>query len=159
MGNIFAASEIVELGIQIERNGQDFYNLVAQQAKNPKAQEIFKYLALEEEKHINVFKKILSLLNKYEPPEVYSDEYLAYMRALASEHVFTEEGKGKEIAKGVKTDREAIELGLGFEQDSIIFYEGMKKVVPQDEHKIIDELILQEQNHFRQLTELKKKIG
>ena len=25
MGNIFAGSEIVELGVQIEKNGRDFY--------------------------------------------------------------------------------------------------------------------------------------
>lgn len=28
MGNIFAGSEIVEMGIQIEKNGRDFYNKI-----------------------------------------------------------------------------------------------------------------------------------
>ncbi len=33
MGNIFAGSEIVELGIQIEKNGRDFYNTLAKKIK------------------------------------------------------------------------------------------------------------------------------
>ena len=37
MGNIFAGSEIVELGIQIEKNGRDFYNTLVSQSKSQKA--------------------------------------------------------------------------------------------------------------------------
>lgn len=158
MGNIFAGSEIVEIGIQIEKNGRDFYNTLTEKAKNTKAKEIFKYLAGEEEKHIKVFQKILEGVEKYEPVESYPGEYFFYMNALASEYVFTQKDKGKEIAKDIKADREAVDLGIGFEKDSIIFYEGMKKVVPEYDLKVVDELIAQEQNHLRQLSELKKNL-
>lgn len=158
MGNIFAGSEIIEIGIQIEKNGRDFYNALTEKSKIQKAKEVFKYLAGEEEKHIVVFQGILSKTEEYEPAGLDADEYFAYMNALASEHVFTQEGKGKEIAKNIKSDKEAIDLGIGFEKDSIIFYEGMKKVVPDYDLKIIEELIMQEQKHLRQLTELKKGI-
>ncbi|MCX5703256.1 MAG: rubrerythrin, partial [Candidatus Omnitrophica bacterium] len=105
-----------------------------------------------------VFQGILSKTEKYEPAGLDADEYFAYMNALASEHVFTKENKGREVAGSVKSDKEAIDLGIGFEKDSIIFYEGMKKIVPEYDLRIINELILQEQNHLRQLSELKKKI-
>jgi rubrerythrin len=158
MGNIFAGSEIVELGIQIEKNGRDFYNTLVGKSKAPKAAEIFKYLAKEEEKHIVVFQRIFEKTQKYEPPQNYSDEYMAYMTALAGEHIFTQKDKGEEAAKKTSSDREAVEKGIGFEKDSIIFYEGMKKVVPDYDHKILDELIQQEQGHLRQLSELKKQV-
>ena len=48
MSNIFAASEVVEIGIQIEKNGRDFYNTLKERSKNQKAAEIFSYLAGEE---------------------------------------------------------------------------------------------------------------
>jgi rubrerythrin len=80
------------------------------------------------------------------------------MNALASEHVFTQKDKGEEAAKAAKSDREAVEKGIGFEKDSIIFYEGTKKVVPEHDRQIIDELIIQEQGHLRQLSELKNKL-
>lgn len=158
MSNIFAGSEIVEIGIQIEKNGRDFYNTLVGQSKNQKAEDIFKYLAEEEEKHITSFQKILDSVHKYEPAESYPGEYFAYMNALAREHVFTQENKGGEIAKNTKSDKEAIESGIGFEKDSIIFYEGMKKVVPEHDLKIVDELIAQEQEHLRKLSDLKNSL-
>lgn len=158
MGNIFAGSEIVELGIQIEKNGRDFYNIVAEHSKNQKAKEIFQYLAGEEEKHIAVFQKILDSVQKYEPPESYPGEYFAYMNALASEYMFTEKDKGSEVAQIINSDVEGAELGIRFEKDSIIFYEGMKKVVPEYDYELIDKLIIQEQDHLRQLSDLKKNL-
>ncbi len=158
MSNIFAGSEIVELGIQIEKNGRDFYNNLIKKSKDSKAVQVFKYLAGEEERHIAVFKKLLESIERYQPAEAYPGEYFAYMNALASEYVFTEKDKGAEIAKKTTTDIEAVDMGIGFKKDSIIFYEGMKKVVPEYDRKVVDELIAQEQNHLRQLTELKKKL-
>ena len=157
MANVFAGSEIVEMGIQIEKNGKDFYETLTGKSKNEKAKEIFKYLAGEERKHIATFQKILDTVHKYEPPESYAGEYFAYMNALASEYVFTKENKGREIARNTKNDKEAIELGIKFEKDSIIFYEGMKKVVPESQNRVVDALIAQEKNHLCKLFELKGK--
>jgi rubrerythrin len=158
MGNIFAGSEIVEIGIQIEKNGRDFYNALVRQSKNPAALRIFKYLAGEEEKHIAVFQNILSKTERYEPIGLDADQYFAYMNALASGYIFTQKDKGEEIAKKIKSDKEAVDVGIGFEKDSIIFYEGMKKTVPDYDQKIVDGLIAQEQTHLMQLIELKTKV-
>ena len=158
MGNMFAGSEIVEMGIQIEKNGRDFYNELVNKSKDQKAKEIFKYLAEEEEKHIAVFQNILDSVRKYKPIEAYPGEYFAYMNALASEYVFTQKDKGQETARNTKNDMEVVELGIKLEKDSIIFYESMKKAVPEHGHKVIDSLIEQEQNHLTRLSDLKKKL-
>jgi rubrerythrin len=158
MGNIFAASEVVELGIQIEKNGRDFYQALAKQSKNEAAKKVFTFLAGEEEKHIRVFQAILEKAQKYEPQGLDADEYFAYMNALASEHIFTQKDQGAQVAAAIKSDQEAIAKGIGFEEDSIVFYEGMKKIVPSHETKVIDELIAQEQKHLKQLIELKNKV-
>ncbi len=155
MGNIFAGSEVVEIGIQIEKNGRDFYSVLASQSKSPKARDIFRYLAGEEEKHIAVFQGILDKTDKYEPQGLDADQYYAYMNALASESVFTQKDRGKELAQKVKNDQEAIEIGIGAEKDSIVFYEEIKKVVPGYDQKVIEEVIAQEQDHLRQLLHLK----
>jgi rubrerythrin len=80
------------------------------------------------------------------------------MNTLAGDYVFTQKNKGEEIAKTIKQDKEAITMGIGFEKDSIVFYFGIKKVVPLYNQKIVDGLIVQEQNHLKQLIELKKEI-
>lgn len=146
---MFSGSEIVELGIQIEKNGRDFYNTLLNQSRDTKYRDIFKYLAGEEEKHIVIFQNMLSNVEKYEQTESYPGEYSAYMNALAGEYVFTQKDKGIEVAKNVRSDKGAIELGIGFEKDSIIFYTGMKKMVQEYDRKAIENLITQEQDHLR----------
>jgi len=158
MGNIFAGSEILEIAIQIEKNGRDFYQTMGAQAKSVKAGDIFKFLAGEEEKHIKTFQKILDSIEKYEPQGLDSDDYYAYMNALAGENVFTKKDQGRELAGKIKNDKEAIGLGIQAEKDSIVFYEGIKKAVPDYDRRAIDEVIAQEQGHLRKLLDLKSAL-
>lgn len=158
MGNIFAGSEVVELGIEIEKNGRDFYNTLAQRCQNRKAAELFKFLAGEEEKHVKAFEGILAKTDKYEPQGLDADEYFAYMSSLAKDYIFTQKNKGTDIAKATKNDRDAIEMGIRFEKDSIVFYEGIKKVVADPGQKVINELIAQEEAHLQKLTETKQLL-
>ena len=157
MENIFSGSEIVEIAVEIEKNGRDFYSSVALLLKDKKAKDIFKYLAGQEENHIKVFEKMLAGVKKYEPLEAYTDEYFAYVKALSEEHVFTKKKKGKEIAKTVKDGKRAVELGLSFERDSILFYYEMKNFVPGSEQNIIDELMKEEQMHLKKLSLLRRR--
>ncbi|HDZ76496.1 MAG TPA: hypothetical protein ENH41_00205 [Candidatus Omnitrophica bacterium] len=155
MLNIFSASEIAQIAIQIEENGKDFYGLFAEKAKDSKTKEIFKFLLSEEEEHIAVFTQILTSIEKYEPVESYPPDYFAYMNALASGHIFSEKDRGRSFAAKVKTYAEAIDAGIQVEKDSILFYEGMKKVTTDRDKKIIDQIISQEQNHLRKLSEIR----
>jgi len=153
----FAGSEVVEMGILIERNGRDFYSTLAKQTKNTKIQEVFQFLAVEEEKHIESFQQLLDSILKNAPSKSYNEDYFAYMKALAREHVFTSEGKGCEVAFNIKSDNEAIDIAIGFEKDSIRFFEEMKNIVPEKDKNILDELISIEQEHIRHLADLRDK--
>ncbi|MBI5417681.1 ferritin family protein [Candidatus Poribacteria bacterium] len=159
MGTIFVGIEIIELGIQIEKNGKDFYNTLADNSKNFNAIKAFKYLAEEESKHIDIFQRIYNSLSLDSSSEVYPDEYFAYMNAIASEYVFTQKDKGNEIAKKITNYNDAINMAISFEKDSIVFFEGIKNVVKENEHKIINKLILQEQGHLMKLYEMKNSKG
>lgn len=114
MGNIFSGSEIVEIGIQIEKNGRDFYKGVLGAIRNQKTKSIFEFFAEEEDKHIKRFQDILSQVKRYEPQEAYPGEYFAYLKVLSDGYVFTKKDAGPEIAKNVRTESEAIDLGIGF---------------------------------------------
>jgi len=155
MKKVFAAEEIVEIGIQIEINGKDFYDAVAKKAKDKKAKEIFKYLSGQESKHIGVFRGILGTIKQYHPKEAYPQEYFAYMNSIASGHIFTQKDKGRDLAKSVKNEIEAVELGIKFEKESIAFYEEMKKIMPEKEIKPLESLIGEEEKHLADLTSIK----
>ena len=155
MADTFAISEVLELALQIEINGKDFYGILARQSKNENTKDIFQYLTDEEEKHQKTFQKMLDSVKTDAPEGAYPEEYFAYIRALADGKVFAQKNQGKEAAAKVKNEKEALDMGIDAEKYSIIFYEGMKKLVPGEDNKIIDVIINEEKDHLKQLVELK----
>lgn len=158
MANVFSAGEIVSFGIQIEKNGRDFYKTLVEKTKSGEAKDIFKFLAGEEERHILVFQKIAESVREYEPPETYPGEYFAYMNMLAGDYVFTQTNKGADMARKAKSDKDAVDIGIEFEEKSIIFYEKMKKVVPEGQLDAVNKLIEQENAHLFKLLKLRNSI-
>ncbi len=51
--------DIVKYAMQMERDGQEFYQKAAAEAKQPELKEIFTYLADEEERHYQFFKRLV----------------------------------------------------------------------------------------------------
>ncbi|NQT33110.1 MAG: ferritin family protein [Candidatus Omnitrophica bacterium] len=156
MDEHFSGCEIVEIGIQIEKNGKDFYSALSASTGDKRVKELFEYLAGEEEKHIAVFKKILDSSCNYEPAAAYPGEYFAYMNALASQYVFTRKGAGKEMAGKAGGYTEGIDMGIQFEKESILYYEGMKRIVPPQDMDVVDKLISEEKEHLKRLCEIKE---
>ena len=156
MGVKFTGSDIVEMGIRIEKNGREYYEGVEKCSKAQKAKDIFKFLGKEEINHIVYFEKLLEKVEKVDIAESYPGEYHEYMENLSVLHVFTKEGKGKEAACKIKTDKEALQTAIGFEKDSILFYYEMKNFVGEKDKTVLDEIIKEEQSHLSKLMELLK---
>jgi rubrerythrin len=155
MSNTFSACEVIELSIQIEKNGREFYSELALRTDNAKAIAMFEYLAAQEEKHIDTFKEMFADACDYNPAGAYPEEYFAYMSSLSSSYVFTQKDKGKAVAAGVKDYNEGVDLGISFEKESILFYAAMKEVVPEKDRDKVDAIIREEKKHLRQLCEFK----
>jgi rubrerythrin len=157
MGKTFSACEVIEMGIQIEKNGKRFYEKLAELAENEHAKKVLRGLASAEEEHIKVFRDIFKGSCSYDPEGAYPEEYFSYMRSLASEYVFTKEGEGEKAALTVETYSQGLFLGISFEKDSILFYQEMKKFVPGAEREKIDILIENEKEHLNVLVKMKEE--
>lgn len=157
MEHSFSGCEIVELGIQIEKNAIAFFGKLAETAKNEKAKEVFRSLSEGDEGHLEDFKKIFGAYCSYEEG-VYPEEYFGYMQSLASSYVFTKKDVGEELASKISDDKEAIELGVTYVKEAVLFYEGMEKVVPAKDKDIVEELIKGEKEHLSTLCALKQEI-
>jgi rubrerythrin len=152
----FEGSEIVDLGKEIEKNGEAFYDEAAKNAKSKNAKELFEILKEQEKCHIHIFEELGKGLDASAEPESFEGEYAEYMKNLASQNVFTRKNTGKEAAKKAKTDREIMDIAVNFEKESILLFEGMKKVVAEKDIKTIEGLIKEEQRHMNQLIEGKR---
>jgi rubrerythrin len=158
----FNANEIFEIGIQIESNGQKFYETIAKNTFDPSAQKIFLDLAQWESKHIELFKKWKERLpdsakrgDLFDP----NQELHLYLKATADSHVFIRNKDIPELASKCKTPIEALELAVTFEKDSVVFYTTMKKLVPEHLGKSeMDTLIDEEISHIFMLIQKKKEL-
>ncbi len=156
-------SELMELAIQIEKNGQNYFNKVAEKAKSQSIKDIFLFLAGEEAKHIEDFKKIREGL--VDPAFEIADEYATpemdtYLTAMFDGRVFPNLNSYDEVAEEIKTDEQAIRHAISFEKDTILFFSEILNMLPKDEENrgVVEELIRQEKIHIAKLyTFLKTK--
>ncbi|MGA2090653.1 MAG: ferritin family protein [Endomicrobiales bacterium] len=157
MGKMYSSDEIVKFGIQIEKNGRDFYDLASKTVKAEKLRQVFEYISNDEQLHIAIFEGIVSKIDT-NPRTAgnYPTEYVDYVNALVEENVFTKNKQGSEVARTIRNDKQALEIALGFEKDSILFYNEIKKVMGAGVHKDIDKLISEEQDHFKRLSDVMK---
>jgi rubrerythrin len=158
----FNADEIFQMGVQIEANGQKFYETVAKSTPDPSAQKIFLDLGRWESEHIELFKKLRQRLPASAKQEDLFDpnqELHLYLKATADSHVFIRNKDIPELAAKCKTSLQALDLAVAFEKDSVVFYTTMKKLVPEHLGKSeIDTLIDEEISQIFILTQKRKEL-
>jgi len=154
----FSGSELINIAIGIERRGIAFYDIMTRSTENAMARDVFQHLADMEREHAQIFQGMLSEADKYQPSETYTGEYAAYFQALVDSAVFSDNMVTSEITTRVETDIEALELAIGAEKDSILFYYEMRDIMPRGAQPTVNKIITEEKSHLRQLSELKKKL-
>ena len=160
MSIYFSDREILEIAIGIEKNGYTFYDTLTHSAGGVSARNIYGMLASREIEHMMTFKKMLKGITDVPSEEPYSsEEYALYLKDLVDSTVFTNEQVAHEKAKKVKNDLEAINIALGAEKDSILFYYAIQDIVSPRDRKALDLIIEEERSHVRQLSDLRKSLG
>ena len=152
----FNADEIFEMAEQIERNGARFYRKAADRAPNARGRELLLGLAVMEDDHEKVFAAMRADLSQRERWEVVDDPYgeaALYLRAFADGHVFDVKADPSEMLTGQETMEEVLNVAVGLEKDSIVFYLGIRDVVPQDlGRNKIDDIVREERGHVIALS-------
>ena len=150
----FTADDVFEMAKQLERNGAKFYHEAAQHTGNPEYKKLLQMLSDMEIEHEKVFVKLRLELSGNEKTSTVFDpqnESVLYLRALADTKVFFE----KEI--DFSSMKSVLKAAILAEKDSIVFYLGMKEMVPEKFGKDkLDKIIKEEMGHIKILgNELK----
>ncbi len=159
MGVFFSGRELINIAVGIERNGAVFYDSLADSTRDAAVQGTYKYLADKEKEHIGIFQNMLGSVGDYQPPETLTEEYDSYLKALTDSLVFTDDQVAREIARKVNSDIEAIQIALGAEKDSILFYSEIREFVRMPDRDVVNKIIEEEKSHVRQLSDLKKDLS
>jgi rubrerythrin len=158
MAVFFSGSELLEIAIGIERNGMAFYQALADKTGNKDVKDIYNYLAGEEKKHLDTFQGMSGSLGQAKPPETYGDEYMLYLKSLVDSVVFSNVAEAQQKAGRVFNEIEAVDTGIQAEKDSILFYTELQSLVRERDSKVVLNVLNEEKNHLRQLSELKKGL-
>ena len=154
----FSGSELIDIAIGIERRGIAFYDVMTRSSDNPAARDIFHRLVGMERQHIEIFQGMLTEAEKYRPSAAPTGEHADYLQTLVDNAVFADDLVTSETAFQADSDIKALELAIGAEKDSILFYYEMRDIMPQQAHPTINKVIAEEKSHLKQLSGLKKKL-
>lgn len=150
MGISFDASEILEMAIEIERNGQKFYKKAAQIVKDSKTKQFMFDVADMEVQHEKTFRQMKETLSRKEIKVFDPDnEASLYLQAMADGNVFDLKADlSSKLTAGQSID-EIFKLAIQAEKDSIIYYIGLEDYVEDEtDKKKVDEIIEEERGHI-----------
>ncbi len=159
MAGILQPAEIIEIGIEKEKKRRDFYAMCAERFKGRRdLYDLFKKLYEWEVEHVRRFTEIRDTVSKAQYAESYSGETEAYMSALVQSDLYAELTAAK-FAEEIKTPADAVEKGIGFEKDAILFFGGLAPFVDQKSREIVQTLVKEEQQHMLFLFNMKKELA
>jgi len=151
----FNADEVFEMAEQIERNGAKFYRRAAEISAAAEVKEELLDLAAMEDEHLKTFAAMRADLSGAEMAATVFDpegDAVLYLRAMADGHVFDLSDPSEKLT-GNESREEILRTAIGLEENSIVFYLGMKDVVPGSLGKDrIDGIIKEEMRHVIDLS-------
>lgn len=154
----FSPQEIVRIAIKVEEAGEKLYAKLEYMATNEKIKKVWNYLRQQEHIHREVFQRMLNGIGDYIVDNFNPGEYDTYIRAIASEYIFTPEQIECKTKEGFPNDLAAIKFGIDIEKESVLVYEAMKEFVVANRHDIIDKIIKEEKKHLALLIDLKNSL-
>ena len=156
MSNVFSAAEIIDMGIVKEKKRRDFYGYVADKFKEKEMKDLFSKLRDWEDEHIKRFTNIRNSTETYEIQESYQGEFAAYMKFVVDDMLYMQIS-AEWFAGNVKEPLTAIQYGIGFEKDAVLFFSELSKYMMGPNREKVEELINEEKKHLIYLSELKAK--
>jgi rubrerythrin len=80
------------------------------------------------------------------------DQFQEYTGALLNQRIFDKPDGALSKAAIVQDEREALEAALGFEKETLQFYQGLRDVVRGADQQTVDRIIGEEEQHIRRLS-------
>ena len=137
--------------VQMEIDGQKFYQQSAQAAKTPGTREIFDYLAVQEKYHIQKIQEIYQALEK--DPQ-WSEALASFAPPHHQPNVFAELLKKGAMGQGDAGDLQALQTGMQLEEKSIAYYNKLAREAADPlERRFFLSLVNEERGHYLALLD------
>jgi len=152
----FSADEIFEIAEEIERNGAKFYRKAAEGAADNETRRYLLDMAAMEDGHLQTFTEMRQQLSAAEREVVTFDpenEAALYLDAMADSHGTEGKKSLSEELTGDESIAEIVKIAIRAENDSVVFYSGLRSLVTDAAGKDkVDKIIAEELSHIASLT-------
>jgi rubrerythrin len=163
MGTTYNADEIFEMAEEIERSAARFYREAAKKASTRKTKRMFLDMATMEDAHLNTFTEMREQFNKMGKGQVVFDpdnQAAVYLQTIADSHGCEGKVSLTEKFAGNEKIQDILQIATNAEKDSIIFYVGLKDLVPARSGKNkVEAIIKEEMSHLTALNQSVAALG
>lgn len=149
---MFRITDIRNIAIQIEKNGEASYRQAAAHVTDQKLSDIFTWMADEEQRHREWFEELQS---EEEVPSEHAE--LEQMGKSLLQDMLTNQtfSLDQDKLNQTATFPEAIAQSKAFEEDTILFYQFLRGLIDNEETaRELDTIIEEERLHALRLEEL-----
>jgi rubrerythrin len=158
----FNADEVFNMAVKIETNGAEFYRKAAALQEDEKNRNFLNGLAKMEDRHKKVFEEMRHAFTEKGMGEETFDpdgEGSAYLHALAAAHGGEGSPKVADSLTGSETMKQILDIAIDLEKKSILYYVGLRELVPQSLGKdTIDKIITEEHKHVAQISQVLSRM-
>ena len=158
----FNANEIFEMAEEMERNGARFYRKAAENASDNQTKQMLLDMADMEDGHLKTFKEMREELSGQEKGWTVFDpdnQSVLYLQAMADARGYEGKITPNEELTGSETPKEILETALNSEKESVVFYFGLKSLVPPKTGRDkVEAIIIEELSHITTLLNKLKSL-
>ncbi len=149
---MFTASELFDLAIQVEINGERFYRRALDRVEGATLKKVLGWLADQEALHKSAFRAIREkITEKTTVPSSFGSLNQQILRDAMGRHAFSLD---ELQISSIQTEKEVLQAALLFEEDAILFFEFIASFVSDSEAlSTLEEIHKEELNHKLMLIE------
>jgi rubrerythrin len=152
--NTYNITEVLEMAVQTEKLGFQFYTSMAEKFKNDaELVKLFTTLASKERNHEKTFSDLKDTVARSGAEPVEWQEVSNYMRAFVESEFFLGKGKSLPSMDHLRTVKDAVRFAIGFEKETLLYFLGLRGIVREKE--VVDEVINEEKSHIMWLAAFK----
>lgn len=146
----FDGAQILSTFVKMEEEVSQYYSALAENAGDEKSRKLFERLALEEDRHQKMYKKLLEVHSK-DLVRKFSEEEIEYTNSLIEENI-KEKQKFDESMKL----KDALDLAEQMEKDGILFVYQMMQLYPDIAQKEMKAILREEKQHLQMVRDRKQ---
>lgn len=148
---MFSVNEILDMAIQLEKNGESVYRNAVDKVKDPDLVSLLKWMADEEANHRHWFLEVKKNVETHSINPFMAEMSRQVFGGILGDKSFSHRHVD---FSGVDRVDDLIGIFLEFEKDTILFYETLIPFIEDDDTlENIKKIIAEENNHIKKLQD------